>query len=125
MVPPEIVDPDNYKDDVDDEFRDMALAEAYRNIPVLKRASYRGGATGCYDETPDEGPILGAVPEVEGFYCHCGWSGLGFQTSPVVGDLMAELITTGKTTLVDLSMFRLSRFKEGKLLESDWYVEEE
>lgn len=125
MKPPEVVNPDNYRDDADDEFRDMVLAEAYRCMPVLKRASYRGGATGCYDETPDDGPILGAVPEVEGFYCHCGWSGLGFQTSPVVGDLMAELITTGKTTLVDLSMFRLSRFKEGKLLESDWYVEEE
>jgi sarcosine oxidase subunit beta len=124
ITPPEIVNPDKYKDEVDDEFRDMVLQEAYRRMPVLKRASYRGGATGIYDETPDEGPILGPVPEVEGFYLHCGWSGLGFQTSPAMGDLMAELITTGRTSLVDLSIFRLSRFKEGKLLESDWYVEE-
>ncbi|MFQ5996392.1 MAG: NAD(P)/FAD-dependent oxidoreductase [Dehalococcoidales bacterium] len=125
MTLPEVVNPDKYKDEVDDEFLDMALKEARQRMPVLRRASYRGGATGCYDETPDEAPILGAVPEVEGFYCHCGWSGLGFHTSPVIGELMAELITTGKTTLVDLSLFRLSRFKEGKLLESDWYLSEQ
>ena len=125
MAPPEIVDPDKYNDDVYEEFVSKTLEETYRCMPILRRASYRGGATGCYDMTPDHSPVFGEAPEVEGFYCHCGWSGLGFQASQVMGDLMAELITTGKTTFVDTSIYRLSRFKEGKLLESDWYVPEE
>ena len=118
MVPPEIVDPDNYNDDADTEFVTKALEHAYHRFPVLSRASIRGGLTGCYDMTPDDSPILGAVPEVEGFYCNCGWSGQGFQTSAVIGDLIAELITTGRTTLIDTSIYRLSRFKEGKAIES-------
>ncbi|MBI2868973.1 MAG: FAD-binding oxidoreductase [Chloroflexi bacterium] len=120
--PPDVVDPDNFKDDVDESFRARALEMAYRRFPALKRASYRGGATGIYDESPDDSPILGAAPEVEGFYCHCGWSGLGFMTSPVIGDAMAELITTGTSTFPDLAPYRLSRFKEGKLLPSDWVL---
>ena len=75
--------------------------------------------------TPDDSPIFGAVPEVEGFYCHCGWSGMGFCSSPVMGDLMAELITTGKTTFIDTSLYQLSRFKEGKALKLGWFVAEE
>ncbi|MBI2868972.1 MAG: FAD-binding oxidoreductase [Chloroflexi bacterium] len=124
IVPPDIVDPDNYNDAADKEFIGKTLVEAYKRMPILKRASLRGGATGLYDMTPDESPVFGAVPEVTGYYCNCGWSGRGFMSSPVMGDLMAELVTTGKTS-IDVSLYRLSRFEEGKLLESGFYPEEE
>ncbi|MBI2868966.1 MAG: FAD-binding oxidoreductase [Chloroflexi bacterium] len=125
MQPPEVVNPDSYRTDIDPEFRARSLEVVYHRFPVLKRGSYRGGATGVYDMSPDASPIFGPVPEVGGFYCHCGWSGLGFETSPLMGDLMAELITTGKTTFLDTSLYRLSRFKEGKLHESDWFMPED
>jgi sarcosine oxidase subunit beta len=120
IFPPEVVDPDHYNDDVDPEVVTKAIEHAHQHFEILKRASYRGGATGLYDNTPDDFPVFGAIPEVEGFYCHCGWSGRGFQTSVVMGDLMAELITTGRTTFIDISLYRLSRFKEGKLLKTAW-----
>ena len=46
------------------------------------------------------------------------------QQAPVAGDLMAELITTGHTTLVDMSIFSLSRFREGRSLASAWLFKE-
>lgn len=116
-----VVDPDTYSHDAAPEAVTMNVKMMFARFPSLARASFRGGATGAYDLTPDAAPIFGAVPEVGGFYLNCGWSGDGFMTSPVMGDLMAELILTGKTTLIDLSPFRLSRFKEGKLLVGPWY----
>ena len=46
------------------------------------------------------------------------------QQAPVAGDLMAELITTGSTSLVDMSIFSMRRFKEGKSLASAWLFED-
>jgi glycine/D-amino acid oxidase-like deaminating enzyme len=37
-------------------------------------------------------------------------SGHGFKLSPAIGRLMADLITTGRSSLTDLGAFRLDRF---------------
>jgi sarcosine oxidase subunit beta len=116
-----VVDPDTYEHEASQERVTMNFKMMVPRFPALVRASYRGGPSGAYDMTPDSAPIIGAVPEVEGFYLNCGWSGDGFMTSPAMGDLMAELITTGRTTSIDLSAFHLGRFAEGKLLEGPWY----
>ena len=120
--PPErlVKDPDNFNDEVDEATIKVFLRELPLLIPPMKRASYRGGYASLYDVPPDENPILGKVPEIEGFYLCCGWSGVGFQQSPAIGEIMAELITEDKTTLIDWSVFRLSRFKEGKPFVGAW-----
>jgi sarcosine oxidase subunit beta len=41
-----------------------------------------------------------------------GFSGTGFKISPAVGACMAELITQGRATFVDITPFRFSRFQE-------------
>lgn len=115
-----VKDPDHYDEEADEAIVKVFLREIPPLLPPMKRASYRGGYAGVYDVPPDESPILGKIPEVEGFYLCCGWSGVGFGQSPAVGELMAELITENKTTLVDWSVFRLSRFREGKPLISTW-----
>lgn len=115
-----VKNPDKLNEEVDKETVDMFLDAIPHLLPPMKRASYRGGYASLYDVTPDENAILGKVPELSGFYLCCGWSGHGFQQHPAIGELMAELITTDKTTLVDWSVFRLSRFKEGKLLSGAW-----
>ncbi len=71
-----------------------------------------------YDSTPDEQPIIGQMTEVDGFYCLVGWSGHGFKHSPAMGQLMAEMINTGTTSDVDLSIFNPSRFREGRILNA-------
>jgi len=121
MRPESLVeDPDHYNEEADEAIVKLLLRGMPLLLPPMKRASFRGGYAGLYDVPPDESPIIGKVPEVEGFYLCCGWSGVGFQQSPAIGELMAELITEDKTTLIDWSVFRLSRFKEGKAFVSSW-----
>jgi sarcosine oxidase subunit beta len=60
--------------------------------------------------TPDAMPILGPVDELPNFINVNGFSGHGFMVSPIVAELMAELIEKGKTSL-PTDDFNLSRFK--------------
>ncbi len=115
-----VQDPDHFNEEVDEESVRLFIREMPLLLSCMKRGSYRGGYSGIYDVPPDESPILGKVPEVEGFYICCGWSGVGFGQSTAVGEIMAELITEDRTTLIDWTVFRLSRFKEGKPLISVW-----
>jgi sarcosine oxidase subunit beta len=115
-----VTDPDHYNEEADEAKVKVFLKEIPLILPPMKRASYRGGYAGIYDVPPDQSPILGKVPEVAGFYLCCGWSGVGFGQSAAIGEVMAELITEDKTTLIDWTVFRLSRFKEGEPLASTW-----
>jgi glycine/D-amino acid oxidase-like deaminating enzyme len=62
--------------------------------------------------SPDSRAILDRAPDLDGLYMAAGFSGTGFKISPAVGACMAELITQGRTTFVDISPFRLRRFAE-------------
>ena len=116
----EIVDPDTMPEDADPALIDRHRTEGSVALPNLEKATFRGSYSCAYDITPDDSPIFEESEEVPGFYNMCGWSGLGMQQAPVAGDLMAELITTGRTSLVDMSIFSLRRFREGKSLASAW-----
>lgn len=90
---------------------------ATHRVPSLARASFGKKAwAGLYDVSPDDHAILGAVPELEGFYVAAGFSGHGFQHSPATGRLMAELILDGRTTGIDISPVSITRFTTGALL---------
>ena len=82
--------------------------------------SIRRGYTGVYDVTPDGQPLLGLVPEVEGLYLACGFSGHGFKLSPVIGQMLAESVCDDASSEVDIGLFRASRFTEGDLVESPY-----
>jgi sarcosine oxidase subunit beta len=67
---------------------------------------------GLYDMTPDRQPVIGET-EVKGFFLSTGYSGHGFMFGPITGQLMAELITKG-TTSIDISMLDYRRFERGE-----------
>jgi glycine/D-amino acid oxidase-like deaminating enzyme len=92
-----------------------------QRFPSQSAATLRGGYTGTYDCSPDLQPLLGPVPSVPGLHVAVGFSGHGFKLSPVVGQLMAEKITTGRTTLVDLDLFSPARFAENRPIISRAY----
>ena len=121
----EILDPDTMPEDASEETRANAFERGPETFPALKMASYRGGYSCAYDVTPDDSPIIEEAEEVGGFYNLVGWSGLGMEQAPAAGELMAELITTGKTTLVDVSIYSSRRFKENRPLASAWLFGEE
>ncbi len=111
----QIVQPDSYSPGVDFDFVERIGTLWARRFPAARVAQVRGGYASLYDITPDWQPVLGTVPEVGGLFVAAGFSGHGFKLSPAVGEVLAALIT-GDTPPVDVSMFRLSRFAEGRLI---------
>lgn len=77
-------------------------------LPLLQARVVRTW-TGLEAIAADEVPILGPIPGVEGLSVACGFSGHGFALSPEIGALMAELITTGRTS-IPIDALGLARF---------------
>lgn len=67
---------------------------------------------GTIDFSPDDNFIFGEVDEVMGLILACGFSGHGFALTPIIGQLLCELVVQGATTL-PVNAFRLNRFKHG------------
>lgn len=100
----------------------QAFAKALtRLLPALSGVNVLRQWAGSYDMSPDHKPILGPVADVERFYVACGLAGHGFMIAPMAGQLIAELITTGKPSL-DIRKFRLSRFAEGDVQQETMVI---
>ena len=112
------VDPDTYNQGVDMPELASTMERLVRRMPAMADSYFRGGWSGLFTVTPDWHPILDRVPGVDGLYCAVGFSGHGFKLSPAIGQAMAELITQGQATSIDLAPLRFSRFAEGDLLSS-------
>jgi len=78
------------------EFADIEMTEAW---------------AGIIEVTPDELPVLGPIPGIEGLVVATGFSGHGFGIGPIAGRLMTEVIVDGKASL-DIGDFHFSRFAE-------------
>jgi sarcosine oxidase subunit beta len=112
----EVVDADDYDEGVDrEEILRNAQLIAHR-FPVMENGLSMGGYSGLYDVTPDKQPVLGAIPEYSGLFADFGWSGHGFKHSPVIGDIVSDVVLHGRSASFDITPFRLSRFREGDLL---------
>ena len=85
-------------------------------VPILENARIARGWAGLYEISPDHHAILGNVPGMEGFILANGFSGHGFQHSPAVGKVIAELIVDGTATTIDISPLSLARFEKGDLI---------
>lgn len=97
-------------------------AAALREIlPPLGKARIIRQWAGHYDMSPDHRPILGGVEGYKGYYHACGFSGHGFMLSPVVARLLAELITTGRTSL-PIDALSLARFAKGEITTDPYVV---
>ena len=104
-----------FDDSVNSDFMPAVVERALARFPILERTSIKTGWAGLYEDTPDKHPILGKVEGVEGFVNAAGFSGHGIMHAPATGELIAELIVDGKTSL-DISELSLSRFQTGQLV---------
>jgi sarcosine oxidase subunit beta len=107
-------EPVSFNQNVDPEWEMTHLEAACQRMPLLEQAGISSRWAGLYENSPDAHPILGGVDELGGFYCIGGFSGHGFMHGPVCGLLLAEEILDGKTSTLDISSLRLSRFQQGK-----------
>jgi sarcosine oxidase subunit beta len=79
-------------------------------VPALKRVPVIRTFGGLRPYTPDGLPILGRVAGLEGFIMAAGHEGDGIALSAITGELIADLIATGRTQF-PLDDFRLERFE--------------
>lgn len=78
-------------------------------MPLTQQLKY--GKTCMYTLTPDENFIIDLHPKYSNVAIASGFSGHGFKFSSVVGQILSELIISGKTE-PNISPFSLNRFKE-------------
>lgn len=67
-----------------------------------------------YEMTPDDHPIVGAVPEVPGLYLAAGFSGHGFMHAPATAQLIVEEMLDGRATTLDIGDLSIERFRSGR-----------
>ena len=106
----------SFNERVDFEAQEWTAARSLHRVPILERARIARGWAGLYAISPDHHAIIGPFPEIEGFICANGFSGHGFQHSPAVGILVAELIVKGQAKTLDIHPLRPQRFREGDLI---------
>ena len=91
------------------DFLPKVIDVAIKRLPALADAAVSHAWAGLYEMTPDHNPIIGAAPDVRGFYTIAGFSGHGFQHSPAAGRILADLLT-GRDPAFDVSPFSPDRF---------------
>ncbi len=76
------------------------------------------GWSGLYARTPDDHPIIEET--IPGLVSAVGFSGHGFQHAPATGQLVAELVTNGEASLLDISSLSSDRFEDGSTINETY-----
>lgn len=108
-----------FKTDFENSFIEKVLMHAANRVPAFENlpVNPKRAWAGLYEMTPDHHAVLGPVDNVPGFFLANGFSGHGVMHAPATGKIVADLILTGKTNVVDdVSVLGLERFAKGALL---------
>ena len=92
---------DDYDDSLTEELMQRTLSKCVEILPALEEAKlveHRGDLL-AGTSVLSEKPTLGRLPQWENGYLATHFSGVGIMLSPAVGELMAELIATGRRPL--------------------------
>ncbi|MBM3118914.1 MAG: FAD-binding oxidoreductase [Chloroflexi bacterium] len=103
-------EPEGFDTSVDWSFLPNLAEIASHRLPFLKDIGVVRAQAGLHEDTPDANAIIGKVPEMDGLYLACGFSGHGFMHSPAVGRIVAGLVLE-KSPTPELLPFTLERFK--------------
>ena len=106
-------EPSSFSTDVDRGFMEKVIEAAIYRAPILEKAEILRGWAGLYAITPDENPVIGVMPGVEGLFTAIGFSGHGFQQGPAVGQILCDLILESRTDF-DLRPFAFGRFEKNE-----------
>ncbi len=118
-APPPERDPDT--DDLEPDlylFDDVISDALARRVRGFENVELVRAWAGHYEmNTLDQNAIIGAAPEPDGFLFACGLSGHGVMHAPAVGRGIAELVTEGRYSTIDLSPFSYDRILSGDALD--------
>ena len=110
------VDPEDFEMD-DALWQDRVWPALAARIPSFEAIRLRRAWAGHYAyNTLDQNAVVGPHPEVANFVFVNGFSGHGLQQSPAMGRGVAEWITAGGWTTLDLSDLSYARIAQGRPL---------
>lgn len=109
----ELVVPQQYEPPATPRDRFRQLAELAELVPSLRTARLHRSFSGVMDLLPDLQPVLGRIPTIDNAYIAGGFSGHGYMYGPGACQAIAELVTTGMSS-IDLEPYRPERL-EGPL----------
>jgi len=89
------------------------LREAIRRFFPRANGPTLATETCLFTNTPDEHFVLDRLPEASHVAIAAGFSGHGFKFCSVVGEIMTDLVTEGRSNF-DLTMFGAGRFAGGQ-----------
>jgi sarcosine oxidase len=104
----EAVHPDTYERTVSAHDEAAIRAPLAQYLPAAN-GPMRAAETCLYTVTPDSTFIIDRMPDFPQIVVASPCCGHGFKFSPVVGEILADLVTRG-TTEHDIAQFRLGRF---------------
>jgi sarcosine oxidase subunit beta len=107
---------------VDKEWMVKVIEHGIHRAPVFEEARIMRSWAGLYSITPDSQPIMGTIPDLEGFVCAVGFSGHGFMLAPATGLTLAEIILDGAARTFDISEFSYTRFSDPAALREEKHV---
>jgi len=87
-------------------------------VPWMTSGTLRTTHGGQDGITPDQRPIIGPAGP-DGLWLSVGYSGTGFKTAPAVGASLSEWMIDGAPETVDITLYGLDRFANGRHLEGD------
>ena len=97
---------------------DTMTSAVESEIPDLRAPSIAEHRGGLFTMTPDGSFLVGPAPGVGGLWVATGCNGSGFSFSPALGELLAEWIVEGESS-IDLSDFDPRRFSQQSLSEDE------
>jgi len=104
-----------FDDSVDRARVHQVTAIAHQRVPMLRKVAIDPEACwgGLYEMSPDKHAILGRAPGCDNLFLVNGSSGHGVMHAPALGQLLAEVMSDGAATSLDVTPLRATRFAEG------------
>jgi glycine/D-amino acid oxidase-like deaminating enzyme len=93
---------DDFDDSLTEALRLRTVSDCAEILPALEEAKlveHRGDLLAMRASPPFQKPTLGRLPQWANGYLATHFAGLGINMSPAAGELMAELVATGRRPL--------------------------
>ena len=103
------LDRDSNRTDLDFAGLAVSARTVWDLFPIMRGAQIVRAWAGIEARMPDDIPVIGPSATSQGAFHAFGFSAHGFALGPIVGAIIAELVTGGKTNL-PIAPFRIDRF---------------